>query len=63
MAVYHINNRTALLVPEAAALLPENFKLVVDIQDSMALPSVAVDHAVAWNADGTHAIIGSYRSA
>eukprot|EP00961_Rhodomonas_salina_P049249 661403-Rhodomonas_salina.1 len=29
----------------------------------MALPSVAVNHAVAWNDEGKHAIVGSYRSA
>ena len=29
----------------------------------MALPSVAVNQVLAWNEQGTHAIIGSYRSA
>eukprot|EP00961_Rhodomonas_salina_P264752 3578331-Rhodomonas_salina.1 len=63
MAVRHINDRVASLVPEAAELLPANFKLVVDIQDSMAQPSMAVKHAMTWSEEGRHAIIGSYRSA
>eukprot|EP00961_Rhodomonas_salina_P126309 1701312-Rhodomonas_salina.2 len=63
MAVYHINNRVASLVPKAAQLLPPGFTLDVDMQDSMAKPSVAVHHAVAWSGEGRHAIVGSYRSA
>eukprot|EP00961_Rhodomonas_salina_P236185 3192030-Rhodomonas_salina.2 len=63
MAVHHVNHRVASLVPKAAELLPANFKLVMDLQDSMAQPSVAVGHTVAWNEQGRHAIIGAYRSA
>ena len=63
MAAHHINQREAALVPRAEELLPANFKLVFDLQDSMALPSVAVKHVVAWQKEGRHAIIGSYRSA
>eukprot|EP00961_Rhodomonas_salina_P055183 741347-Rhodomonas_salina.1 len=63
MAAYHINHRVATLVPLAAELLPANFNIVLDIQDSMALPSEAVKLAVTWQEEGRHAIIGSYRSA
>eukprot|EP00961_Rhodomonas_salina_P239379 3233896-Rhodomonas_salina.1 len=63
MAAHHINNRVATLVPGASELLPANFKLVFDLQDSMGEPSVAVRKAVAWQEEGRHAIVGSYRSA
>eukprot|EP00961_Rhodomonas_salina_P009018 123061-Rhodomonas_salina.1 len=41
MAVQHINQRDSSLVPRAAELLPADFKLVVDIRDCQALPTVA----------------------
>eukprot|EP00961_Rhodomonas_salina_P297625 3937372-Rhodomonas_salina.1 len=63
MAVYHVNQRSALLVPKAKELLPENFTMVFDMHDTLALPSVAVKHVVQWNQEGRHAVIGSYRSA
>lgn len=62
MAAVHINPRDKSVVQRARELLPEGFKLVVDIQDSSGLASVVVDHAVAWNRQGRHAIVGSYRS-
>eukprot|EP00961_Rhodomonas_salina_P084438 1134503-Rhodomonas_salina.1 len=33
------------------------------MQDSMGLQSRAVNHAVRWNSQEQHAIVGSYRSA
>jgi ABC-type branched-subunit amino acid transport system substrate-binding protein len=63
MAAYHVNHRIATLVPNATQLIPFNFRLVLDIQDTFALPSMAVRHVVEWNHEGRHVIVGSYRSA
>eukprot|EP00961_Rhodomonas_salina_P232140 3136308-Rhodomonas_salina.2 len=63
MAAHHINHRVNSLVPKAQELLPPDFQVVVDIRDSAAQPTVAVGHAVDWNEQGKHAIVGSYRSA
>lgn len=63
LATYHVNHKVETLVPRARELLPADFRLIVDIKDSQALPTVAVGHAVQWNEQGTHAVIGSYRSA
>lgn len=63
MAAHHINNRKFALITNATNLLPADFKVELDLQDSFRLPSVAVDHAVSWGQQRVHAVIGSYRSA
>jgi hypothetical protein len=63
MAASHINNKVCTLVPACDTLLPADFALDYDIQDSMGMPTVAVDHALAWNKEGRQAIVGSLRTA
>ena len=63
MAVYHVNNRTSSLVPDAKSLLPENFQLSVDFRDSESSPSVSIGHTLSWSEQGRDMVVGSYRSA
>lgn len=63
MAVHHINQRNSSLVPDAASLLPSNFRLSADIRDSMSSPSVSIGHSLSWTGQGRNIVVGSYSSA
>lgn len=63
MAVNHIRNKNAVLVPDAATRLHPDLNLTIHLADSLSNPAIGMAETLKWTNDGVSLIVGASRSA